>query len=268
MGIHLNLEVILVSLTVFTGLVVLYYFLKGKKTTESGGVPLLLDYSRSFLPILLIVIVVRSFVAEPFRIPSGSMIPTLEIGDFIVVKKYAYGIKLPIIHKKIISTGQPERGDVVVFRYPPNPKINYIKRLIGLPGDKIRWTVDKKLIINGKPVTYTEDGIYVTKDQWGRDLKTSRLKEFLPRSSKESKKEEAEHQLINFPGSSQTGEWLVPEGHYFMMGDNRDNSKDSRYWGFVSEKHLVGKASLVWMHWDWSDDGDGFKASRIGNSIE
>ncbi len=259
MGLHLNLEIVLVCLTLFTGLVLLYYFLKPKKVDESGEVPLLLDYSRSFFPILLIVIVVRSFVAEPFRIPSGSMIPTLEIGDFILVKKYAYGIKLPIIHKEIINTGKPERGDVVVFRYPPDPKINYIKRLIGLPGDKVRWTVDKKLIINEKPVKYKNDGKYLTKDRLGRDVEVSQLKEFLPESN--------EHNLINFPGFSQAGEWNVPQGHYFMMGDNRDNSSDSRFWKFVPEKNLVGKASFVWMHWDWSDDGDGFKSSRIGTSV-
>ncbi len=261
MGVHLNLEVILVCLTLFTGIVILYYFLKLKKDDESGEVPLLLDYSRSFFPILLIVIVVRSFVAEPFRIPSGSMIPTLEIGDFILVQKYAYGIRLPITYNKIINTGKPERGDVVVFRYPPDPKINYIKRLIGLPGDKIRWTADKKLIINDVPVIYENDENYLTKDRLGREIEVSQLKEFLPDSNNE-------HKLINFPGFSQAGEWQVPEGHFFMMGDNRDNSSDSRFWKFVPEQNLVGKASFVWMHWDWSDGGDGFKASRIGTSVD
>ena len=274
MGVHLNLEIVLVCLTLFTGLVLLYYFFKPKKDDESGEVPLLLDYSKSFFPILLIVIVVRSFVAEPFRIPSGSMIPTLEIGDFILVKKYAYGIKLPIIHKKIISTGKPERGDVVVFRYPPDPKINYIKRLIGLPGDKVRWTADKKLILNDKPVNYENDGKYLTKDRLGRDIQVSQVKEFLPDSSSDNNsgntnaENNTEHKLINFPGISQAGEWQVPEGHYFMMGDNRDNSSDSRFWKFVPEQNLVGKASFVWMHWDWSDGGDGFKASRIGTSVD
>ncbi|KAG1694675.1 Elongation factor 4 [Nymphon striatum] len=202
---------------------------------------------------------VRSFVAEPFRIPSGSMIPTLEIGDFILVKKYSYGIKLPIIHTKILDTGTPQRGDVVVFRYPPNPKINYIKRLVGLPGDHVRWTADKKLILNGKPVTYEMNENYVTKDNSGNDIEVSQLTEILPNNSN--------YKVINFPGFTRAGEWEVPEGHYFMMGDNRDNSSDSRFWKFVSEKHLVGKASLVWMHWDWSEGGDGFKGSRIGTSV-
>jgi len=143
----LDLELILVGATFFSGLVILLYKLFGRKRDKREMDPLLLDYAKSFFPILLIVVVLRSFVAEPFRIPSGSMIPTLEIGDFILVKKYSYGIRLPILHKKIIDIDKPIRGDVVVFRYPANPKINYIKRLIGLPGDHIVWTSDKKLTI-------------------------------------------------------------------------------------------------------------------------
>jgi len=225
MDLHLNLEVILVGLTFLSGLIILLYALRGKSSKDkNGNEPILLDYSKSFFPILLIVIVMRSFVAEPFRIPSGSMIPTLEIGDFVLVKKYAYGIKLPVIHKKIFDVGSPERGDVVVFRYPPDPRINYIKRLIGLPGDEIEWTKDKTLIVNGKKIIY---------------------------------------KYLTIPGK-----WKVPEGNYFMMGDNRDNSKDSRSWEYVPEANLVGKASLVWMHWDWLEGGDGFNPSRIGMSIK
>ncbi len=260
MDLHLNLELILVGLTLLTGLIILYYFLKGKGTDDDSQVPLLLDYSKSFFPVLLIVIVLRSFVAEPFRIPSGSMIPTLEIGDFILVKKYVYGIKLPVLHNKIIETGTPQRGDVVVFRYPPNPKINYIKRLIGLPGDVIEWTHDKKLIINGKSVDYLANGEYQTSDSSGKMVSVAKLKEILPDTKA--------HELIVFPGFSRAGKWKIPEGHYFMMGDNRDNSSDSRFWKFVPEKNLVGKASLVWMHWDWTDGGDGFKASRIGSAVD
>jgi len=261
MDFHLNLEVILVGLTLLSGLILLFYYFKGKSLDDDGNEPLLLDYSKSFFPILLIVIVMRSFVAEPFRIPSGSMIPTLEIGDFVLVKKYAYGVKLPIIHKKILDVGTPSRGDVVVFRYPPNPRINYIKRLIGLPGDVVEWTVDKKIILNGKKVEYKNVGLYPTPDRSGDMIEVDKLEERLPDS-------ESSHQLINFPGFSRAGKWTVPEGHYFMMGDNRDNSSDSRFWKFVSEEHLVGKATLIWMHWDWSNGGDGFKASRIGTSIK
>ncbi len=261
MGFHLNLEVVLVALTLLSGLVLLFYFFKGKTLDEEGNEPLLLDYSKSFFPILLIVIVMRSFVAEPFRIPSGSMIPTLEIGDFVLVKKYAYGVKLPIVHKKIFDSGSPSRGDVVVFRYPPNPKINYIKRLIGLPGDVVEWTADKKIILNGKPVVYKNIGKYKTPDRSGVMVAVDQFEELLPEAEKA-------HELINFPGYTQPGKWTVPEGNYFMMGDNRDNSSDSRFWNFVSEDHLVGKASLIWMHWDWSTGGDGFKPSRIGTSIK
>jgi len=260
MDFHLNLELMLVGLTLISGLILLFYFFKGEKLDEDGREPLLLDYSKSFFPILLVVIVMRSFVAEPFRIPSGSMIPTLEIGDFVLVKKYAYGIKLPIIHKKIIEVDKPERGDVVVFRFPPNPKINYIKRLIGLPGDVIEWTQDKKLIVNGRKVTYKNLGEYQTPDKSGQMIGVTKLAETLPNT-------DGPHELIIFPGLSRAGQWTVPEGHYFMMGDNRDNSSDSRFWKFVPEENLVGKASLIWMHWDWSDGGDGFKPSRIGTSI-
>ncbi|MGK0269985.1 MAG: signal peptidase I [Cocleimonas sp.] len=260
MNFHLNLEVILVSLTLISGLILLYYFFRGKRDIDDKE-PLLLDYSKSFFPILLIVIVLRSFVAEPFRIPSGSMIPTLEIGDFVLVKKYAYGIKLPIIHHKIIDIDKPSRGDVVVFRYPPNPKINYIKRLIGLPGDVIEWTKDKKVIINGESVTYKSLGKYQTANRSGQLIDVDKLEEILPDTDRS-------HELINFPGLSREGKWTVPEDHYFMMGDNRDNSSDSRFWKFVPEKNLVGKASLIWMHWDWSDGGDGFKPSRIGTTIK
>jgi len=236
MDLHLNLEVILVGLTFLSGLIILLYALRGKSSKDkNGNEPILLDYSKSFFPILLIVIVMRSFVAEPFRIPSGSMIPTLEIGDFVLVKKYAYGIKLPVIHKKIFDVASPERGDVVVFRYPPDPRINYIKRLIGLPGDEIEWTKDKTLIVNSKKIIYKDLGKY---------------------------------QTSNRPQNFLTVTMLEEKGNYFMMGDNRDNSKDSRSWEYVPEANLVGKASLVWMHWDWLEGGDGFNPSRIGMSIK
>ncbi len=258
----LNLELILVALTALSGLIILVYALlrRGKEKLDREKEPLLVDYAKSFFPILLVVVVLRSFVAEPFRIPSGSMIPTLEIGDFILVKKYSYGIRLPVLHTKIFETGEPKRGDVVVFRYPPQPDVNFIKRLIGLPGDQIEWTPDKKLIINGKHVAYKKDGLYKTKDRLDRDTKVSKLTETLPNN--------ITHDLIVFPSRTRPGKWVVPKGHYFMMGDNRDNSSDSRFWGFVPEENLVGKASFVWMHWNWQDGGDGFKPSRIGTAVD
>lgn len=216
--------------------------------------PILQDFAKSFFPLILFILVLRSFVAEPFRIPSGSMIPTLEIGDFVLVKKYAYGLRLPIIQTKILDTGKPKRGDVVVFRYPPQPEINYIKRVIGLPGDHIKWDVEKKLTINGKVVIYSLDGKYKTKSGIA-----DKLKESLP--------DDEPHDLILHNGSTMSGDWVVPKGHYFMMGDNRDKSSDSRSWGFVPEANLVGKASIVWMHWNWLEGGDGFQGNRVGTAV-
>ncbi len=256
-----NIELMLVVLTVVTGLIVLFYTLSrwGKPKQARSDDPFLVDFSKSFFPILLIVIVVRSFIAEPFRIPSGSMIPTLEVGDFILVKKYAYGVRLPVIHQKILEVDKPERGDVVVFRYPPQPEINYIKRLIGLPGDTVEWSNDKKLTINGVALNYQSIENYSVEDGLGSARKVSQKTETLPNGVK--------HNVILYPQSTRAGKWKVPEGHYFMMGDNRDNSSDGRFWGFVPEANLVGKASFVWMHWNWLENGDGFQAGRIGTAV-
>jgi len=263
---QLNLELILIIGSLFFGLVLLFYFFIGRKKRLQSNAedPILLDYAKLFFPILFLVLIVRSFVAEPFRIPSGSMIPTLEIGDFIVVKKYAYGLRLPVLNKKILNTGQPQRGDVVVFRYPPEPEINYIKRLVGLPGDKIEWTYDKKLIINGNAVKYRSNKDYPIKNRAGKLISVTHLNETLPDSGADG----VAHNLILFNSPTRAGEWIVPDGHYFMMGDNRDKSSDSRFWGFVPEANLVGKASMVWMHWNWLDGGDGFQVGRIGASVD
>lgn len=257
-----DLELILVIGIVFFGLVLLYYYLIVGKVSRTKGQldPILLDYAKSFFPIFLLIIVLRSFVAEPFRIPSGSMIPTLEVGDFILVNKYSYVLRLPITNTKIVDIAEPERGDVVVFRYPKNPQTYYIKRLIGLPGDHIEWTAEKKLIVNGIPVEVVSSEDYHYKDNAGNLLSAKQGTELLTESKS--------HQYITFSTPTQSGEWNVPEGHYFMMGDNRDKSSDSRFWGFVPKSLLVGKASLVWMHWNWFDKGDGFQSSRIGASVE
>jgi len=201
--------------------------------------PLWAEYSRSFFPVLFIVLVVRSFVVEPFQIPSGSMLPTLKIGDFILVNKFSYGLRLPVANKLVFEIDDPKRGDVMVFRYPKDDKVNYIKRVIGLPGDRLRYE-NKVLYINGEPAA-------------------QRFIAALPAGNPERKLlSEAlgsvEHEIYNSlqPGQNMR-EIVVPEGHYFMMGDNRDHSNDSRYWGFVPEDHIVGKAFAVWMHWEgWS----------------
>lgn len=212
--------------------------------------PLLVEYARSFFPVILIVLLLRSFLVEPFRIPSGSMIPTLWVGDFILVNKFTYGIRLPVVNRKIIDVGAPERGDVVVFRFPTDPSTDYIKRVIGLPGDRIEYR-DKTLFVNGEPLPQHYIGPY-TEVSTGIPLPARLYVESLGG---------AEHELVVHPdyiGRLDIGEWRVPAGHYFVMGDNRDNSNDSRAWGYVPESNLVGKAFLIWMNWSsWSRIGDG-----------
>ncbi|KAA0019151.1 signal peptidase I [Salinicola corii] len=195
------------------------------------------DYARSFFPVLLIVLVLRSFVIEPFQIPSGSMRPTLEVGDFILVNKFSYGLRLPVINTEIADVGEPKRGDVMVFRFPQDPSVNFIKRVIGLPGDRIRYE-NKQLYVNGKPVP---------KSMTDPDPAEAPGEELF-----EEHLGDVDHRIFNNPQSPgpQMREIVVPDHEYFMMGDNRDHSNDSRYWGFVPEKNIVGKAFAVWMHWD------------------
>src|SRR5690606_5467170 len=180
--------------------------------------PLLVEYGKSFFPVLAIVLVLRSFLLEPFQIPSGSMKPTLEVGDFILVNKFAHGIRLPVIDTKVIEVGDPQRGDVMVFRYPSNPSINYIKRVVGLPGDRITYTADKRLLVNGRPVA--EQFLGEEPGSLGRVLRY------------QEKLGEVEHMIRKqlHRNLMPRREWVVPQGHYFMMGDNRDDSNDSRYW--------------------------------------
>ncbi len=214
--------------------------------------PLLVEYSKSFFPVLFVVLVLRSFIVEPFQIPSGSMIPTLEVGDFILVNKYHYGIRLPVLRNKVIDINEPKRGDVMVF-FPPHKKIYFIKRVIGLPGDEIRY-INNVLYINGEKMPQS-----LIASLPAQDPKYQLTRESLG---------DVEHIMRKnmVPGElSREGVWVVPEGHYFMMGDNRDNSSDSRAWGFVPEENIVGKAFAVWMHWDSFFSLPSF--SRVG-SIE
>jgi signal peptidase I len=254
--IYFDLEFWMVAGTLLCGLIWgIYSLLSRKKTT--GNEPLIVEYARSFFPVLLVVIILRSFVAEPFRIPSGSMMPTLEVGDFILVNKFAYGVRLPVLRTKLLDTGKPQRGDVFVFRFPEKPWQNFIKRVIGLPGDHIRWDREK-LYVNGERVTAEAIGEYIAVDQAGGKHPAKRLKETLG---------SVEHDIIlmNY-GSQSSGETTVPEGKYFAMGDNRFGSNDSRYWGFVPEENLVGKAMFIWMH--YAHNNDGLEFSRIGTGIE
>jgi len=265
-----NLALILVVLTAFTGAVVLFnrfwYMKRLEASADAGNKALdtLVEYSRSFFPVLLFVLVVRSFIFEPFRIPSGSMMPTLFQGDFIFVKKYAYGLRWPVIEKKFFETGDPERGDVVVFRLPEDPSINYIKRVVGLPGDRIVLR-HQELTINGEKMSLQRDPDkpmeLIHDSRRNRDVSVPRWIEILG---------EREHAiLIENPAISvRDGEYIVPEGTYFMMGDNRNNSTDSRFIGAVPERFLVGEATTIWMHIDLSEGLEWPDWGRIGTSIQ
>jgi signal peptidase I len=189
------------------------------------------DLSRSMFPVLAFVLVLRSFIVEPFQIPSGSMIPTLKVGDFILVNKFSYGLRLPVINTKIVPLDDPVRGDVVVFKFPNDPSVNYIKRLVGVPGDVIAYR-NKIIYVNGEEQEQTFVASLGPNSLMGEMLAG------------------VEHEIFNTPSRGGIeGEWTVPEGKYFVMGDNRDNSNDSRYWGFVPDTLMVGKAFAVWMHW-------------------
>ncbi len=222
-----------------------------KKRASGSADPVLVEYSRSFFPVILAVFLIRSFVVEPFKIPSGSMMPTLLAGDFILVNKFTYGLRVPILNNTFIEVGKPERGDVFVFHYPPDPSIDYIKRVIGVPGDRIEYR-NKQLFINGEPaqLTLIDDYQYVAP---GLNMVTAK-------HYQEQLGEVSHDVLIEDSSLAIDGEVVVPAGHYFAMGDNRDNSKDSRFWGFVPEQNLVGKAFLIWWNFD--------NFSRIGNSID
>lgn len=249
----------LVAATFVTGVVWGGYWLYLKNAHQPYQLekePLLVEYARSFFPVVLIVLLLRSFLVEPFRIPSGSMMPTLLIGDFILVNKFTYGVRLPVLNTKIIELDEPKRGDIVVFRFPKQPTVDYIKRVIGLPGDRIAY-FDKKLYVNGQPVQQTSLGRYQGVGQGISMTGAEHLEEDLTG---------VKHSiLINHGVSTVEDVFVVPKGQYFVMGDNRDNSNDSRYWGTVPEANLVGKAFFIWMNWDWENNGIAF--NRLGTVL-
>jgi len=260
---------VLLIAAVITGLLWLYDAKWARKRRSAGEAePVLIDMARAFFPVIVVVFLIRSFWVEPFKIPSGSMKPTLLVGDFILVNKYTYGIRIPVINKKVIDVNPIARGDVVVFRYPADPSVDYIKRVIGLPGDRIDYR-NKRLSINGEPVSVQNSGFYTD-----AELNYLRLPTYLEKVGEHT------HQMMVVPAQppvelAQVRQFAhrdnceyndegfsctVPAGHYFMMGDNRDQSSDSRYWGFVPDDHIKGRAFLVWMN--FSD----FR--RIGNGID
>jgi signal peptidase I len=247
------------------------FFARERKAAAAGSgtppervrEPIAVEYARSFFPVIVLVLVIRSFLFEPFRIPSDSMMPTLFDGDFIFVSKYSYGLRLPVTNTLIVPTGTPQRGDVIVFRLPPNPKINYIKRLVGLPGDRIRVDENNQLYVNDQPQVQERGPNYTgpKQDIWN----------YVDAPTAEEQLGQKRHRIMFSKGGPKTGEWVVPAGHYFFMGDNRNNSKDSRFTddpeapGFVPEQNLVGKAVRIWLN---LDTRDGPLWRRVGNAIQ
>ncbi|XOZ35212.1 signal peptidase I [Halomonadaceae bacterium KBTZ08] len=249
----MNFPLVLVVLTSATGVIWLIdaylfrprrqarYTQKGARKSAEGAAdaadpdqPWLAEVSRSFFPILLVVLLLRSFLVEPFQIPSGSMLPTLEVGDFILVNKFTYGLRVPVAHWELLDLGDPKRGDIMVFHYPEEPSVNYIKRVVGLPGDRIAYE-GKRLYVNGEPVSSTFVAGLREQELHREQLGRHQFRTLYAQRPTDPKAE---------------GEWTVPEGHYFVMGDNRDNSRDSRYWGMVPDRYVVGKAFAIWMHWE------------------
>jgi signal peptidase I len=268
--VKLDFVLLLTVLTALSGLVWLVdalFFARSRRLMVKEGdevaEPVPVDYSRSLFPVLFFVLALRSFVAEPFQIPSGSMMPNLVEGDYILVNKYAYGLRLPVLNDKVMAVGAPARGDVVVFRYPgqpgdPHRGEDYIKRVIGLPGDRVQVANDR-VVINGDVVAYAPVGFFVGRGSTMRWNQAPMETEHLPGR---------DHTILDVPGTPfPPGEWLVPSGHYFVMGDNRDFSADSREWGFVPEENLVGRAMLIWLNCEGLGCRNGFDYSRIGDTI-
>ena len=253
----------MIIILVVTGLIwLLDIAVLSKNRAVGTQEPTIVEYAKSFFPVILVVFLVRSFIVEPFKIPSGSMMPTLLAGDYILVNKFDYGFRLPILNNTIIKMGSPSRGDVVVFHYPPDPSIDYIKRVVGLPGDKVRYE-DKRLIINDKPLEVELIGHY---DYVLSGLNMMSAKQYQEQLG-EVKYDILIHDVMANYDADSIGakfaineEITVPAGHYLAMGDNRDNSSDSRVWGFVPDQNLVGKAFFIWMNFD--------QGSRIGTAIQ
>jgi len=251
----LNFALFLLILLVVTGAVwLLERLLLQKRRPANTKQPWWVEYSVSFFPVILIVFLLRSFLVEPFKIPSSSMVPTLLVGDFILVNKFTYGIRLPVANRKVVELGQPKRGDVMVFRWPRDTSLDYIKRVVGVPGDRVEYR-NKRLTINGEAVPARQIPDYLSKERMQFSL---RFVETLGG---------VEHEILQDPDTpaavSSDGAFpfagncnynvsgvacTVPPGHYFVMGDNRDNSSDSRVWGFVPDENIVGKAFFIWLN--------------------
>ena len=261
---HFDFAVLLTVLTLFTGVfwALDKWVLAPKRVAalQPGEVDrpnAFIDFCRSFFPVIALVLGLRSFLVEPFRIPSGSMIPSLLVGDFILVNKFAYGVRDPVFHHKLISFGEPKRGDVFVFRWPVDTSKDFIKRVIGVPGDHIAYR-DKTLYINGEKMTQEESGVFASPSLPPPSVATRFMEDLGG----------VKHYILTNPDRPNDDfmEFTVPPGEYFAMGDNRDGSDDSRRWGFVPEANLVGKAFFIWMSWDGDNTRVDF--SRIGTRIK
>ena len=254
-----NLPLMFVLLTVFTGVVVVVekFFLRARRqslTAHDGApaAPVIVEFSQAFFPLFVVILALRSFIFEPYRIPSESMLPTLLIGDFVVVSKFSYGLRLPVVNWQILETGKPERGDVAVFRKPGEPNVNFIKRVIGLPGDSIVYR-DHVLTVNGEPVALEPSGSF--SNERNRGLVYSERIGGEP------------HDILLQSRNGGEFRYQVGDGCYFMMGDNRDRSHDSRFpdIGCIPEENLVGRATRIWLSWQLWDMP---RWSRIGDKIQ
>ena len=284
-------SIFLVILTVVSGLIWLvdakmfapkrrekFAVANGGKPLPEGTelpIPYMVDTAQQIFPVIAFVLVLRSFIYEPFQIPSGSMMPTLLVGDFILVEKFSYGLKDPVARHKFIETGKPERGDVAVFKFPMDTRLDYIKRVIGLPGDQIRYTKKSLYIKPACPSGENCTPEYKVESKFVGDVAINN-ETFLQYSEVLG---EVKHDTFIHPrrpemrgryftqSRTKLGAWIVPEGHYFVMGDNRDNSEDGRYWGFVSDEHLVGKAVAIWISFEFGRSEDSFLPGWVPTDV-
>lgn len=256
---NFDFELLLTSVTLLAGFLWLVdaFFFARQRAQQNKKMPLWAEYARSFFPILLIVLLLRSFFAEPYRIPSGSDKPTLLVGDFLVANKFAYGLRLPVLHTKIIAISEPKTGDIALLRYPLNPSVDFIKRVIGMPGDHVSY-INKVLYINGRAATQTPLGTATDEDETGLEHWTVNVYEENLNGVK--------HKIYIRPDVlDQDFSLVVPAKQYFVMGDNRDDSNDSRSWGFAPEENLVGKAFAIWF--SWNADNHSIRWNRMGTLI-